>query len=44
MAYRNVWEVEVRHDGLHKYRHIRGIDKYVVEQKAAAQLRTWNEM
>jgi len=44
MAYREVWEVEVRHDGLNKYRHIRGSDRYIVEQKATAQRLTWNEM
>jgi len=44
MAYREMWEMEVRHDGLNKYRHIRGSDRYVVEQKAAAQKRAWDEM
>lgn len=39
-----VWEIEVRHDGLNKYRLIRGKDKYVVEQKASAQQAVWNEM
>jgi len=44
MAYREMWEIEVRHGGLNKYRHIRGSDRYVVEQKAAAQEQAWNEM
>jgi len=44
MAYREMWEIEVRHDGLNKYRHIRGSDRYVVEQKAAAQKLAWAEM
>ena len=44
MAYREMWEIEVRHEGLNKYRHIRGSDKYVVEQKAAAQKQAWNEL
>ncbi|TLU87849.1 MAG: restriction endonuclease [Chlorobium sp.] len=44
MAYREMWEMEVRHDGLNKYRHIRGSDRYVVEQKAAAQKLAWDEM
>lgn len=39
-----MWEIEVRHEGLNKYRHIRGSDRYVVEQKAAAQKLAWNEM
>lgn len=41
---RVTWEIEVRHDGLNKYRHIKGTDKHVVKQKAAAQLRAWDEM
>lgn len=44
MAYRMIWEIEVQHEGLNKYRHIRGYDKYVVEQKAAAQRLAWDEM
>lgn len=37
------YSVEVRHDGLHKYRLIRGTNRYVVEQKAQAQLAQWDE-
>ncbi len=44
MAYSQMWEIEVRHDGLKKYRHIRGSDRYVVEQKALAQRLAWDEM
>lgn len=44
MAYRNMWEIEIRHDGLNKYRHIRGSDRHVVEQKAIAQQLVWDEM
>ncbi len=32
------FEAEVRHSGLHKYRLITGTDRYVVEQKAQAQI------
>lgn len=39
-----MWQIELRHDGLNKYRLIRGTDKYVVEQKAAAQRAAWDEM
>ncbi|HUI29008.1 MAG TPA: restriction endonuclease [Candidatus Acidoferrales bacterium] len=39
-----MWEVELKHDGLNKYRLIKGTDKYVVEQKAAAQKAVWDEM
>lgn len=40
--YRHYYEIEVRHPGLHKYRHIRGADRYVVEQKAAALRDQWD--
>jgi len=36
--------IEVRHEGLHKYRLIKGNDKYVVEQKAFIQKQQWEEM
>lgn len=39
-----MWEIEVSHTGLNKYRHIRGRDRYVVEQKAQAQKLAWDEM
>lgn len=39
-----MYEIEISHPGLNKYRHIRGSDLYVVQQKAAAQERTWDEM
>ncbi len=42
-GYRHYYEIEVRHPGLHKYRHIRGSDRYVVEQKAAALKAQWND-
>ena len=44
MAYREMWEIEIRHEGLNKYRHIRGSDRHVVEQKANAQQYAWDEM
>ncbi|QFT87671.1 Mrr restriction system protein [Bacillus sp. THAF10] len=36
--------VEIKHDGLHKYRVIKGKEKYVVEQKAYVQMKQWDEM
>lgn len=39
-----MWEIKLRHRGLSKYRLIRGTDKYVVDQKAAAQRAAWDEM
>lgn len=39
-----MWEIEIRHEGLNKYRHIRGSDRSVVEHKAEAQLASWNEL
>ncbi len=44
MAYREIWEIEVRHEGLNKYRHIRGSDRNIVEQKADVQRLAWDEM
>jgi len=44
MAYGEMWEIEVRHEGLNKYRHIRGSDRNIVEQKADAQRLAWDEM
>ena len=41
---RYMYEIEISHDGLNKYRCIRGADEYVVEQKAAMQLAQWDEM
>lgn len=43
MAQGVVYEIELRHDGLNKYRHIRGRDRTVVEEKARAQEATWEE-
>ena len=39
-----MYEIEIRHRGLNKYRHIKGSDKYIVEQKAHMQQLAWNEM
>jgi restriction system protein len=36
--------IELKHEGLHKYRVIKGNDRYVVEQKAALQRKQWDEM
>lgn len=44
MANRAMWQIEVRHKGLNKYRLIKGSDRYVVEQKAIAQQHTWDDM
>ena len=38
------YEIEISHDGLHKYRHIRGSDRLVVEHKARIQREAWDEM
>lgn len=39
-----MYYIEVRHKELGKYRYIKGNDRYVVEQKAAAQRQQWDEM
>ena len=36
--------IEIRHEGLHKYREIKGSDQHVVEQKAYVQNKQWEEM
>jgi restriction system protein len=43
MAGRTYYYIDVRHDGLQKYRRVKGADKYVVEQLAAHQLAQWND-
>jgi restriction system protein len=42
MAYGEMWEINLRHEGLNKSCYIKGSDKYVVEQKVIAQRRTWD--
>jgi restriction system protein len=39
-----MYSVEIEHKGLHKYRVIKGNDRYVVDQKAYVQLKQWDEM
>jgi len=39
-----MYEMDVTHDGLNKYRRIRGSDPSVVRQKAEMQMRQWEEM
>jgi len=41
---RYIYTREVWHDGLGKYRVIRGSDAYVVEQKAHGQIKQWNDI
>lgn len=43
MAYRTIWETTVTHEGLGKYRHIRGSDQNVVAMKALHQQQQWEE-
>jgi restriction system protein len=40
--YASAYQVEVRHDGLNKYRMVRGSNAYEVEQRAAALVAQWN--
>ena len=44
MSSKFMYEIEIRHRGLNKYRHIKGSDKYIVEQKARVQQQVWDEM
>jgi restriction system protein len=41
--YRPMYEIEVTHSGLSKYRHIRGTDRRVVQQKADALRAQWDD-
>jgi restriction system protein len=43
MGARYSYQLEIKHPGLNKYRLVKGPDKYVVEQKAKAQLASWDE-
>lgn len=38
-----MYQIEISHEGLHKYRKIIGKEKYVVEQKAVMQKLQWDE-
>lgn len=40
----SMYQIELKHDGLNKYRVIKGSDRYVVQQKAEMQRRDWDEM
>lgn len=42
LGYGYEYEVAIRHEGLNKYRHIRGRDRRVVKQKARVQLAEWD--
>lgn len=35
------WQVEIRHEGLGKYRVVKGVDRNEVEQRARAQMLAW---
>ena len=41
---RTFYQIEIRHEGLHKYRQIRGTDRHAVEQTARVQLEAWEEI
>lgn len=43
MVYREIWSIDVSHESLGKYRHIQGVDRDVVEQKARAQSAIWED-
>ena len=38
-----VWQVRIRHEGLRKFRTVTDADKKLAEEKAAAQLKAWDE-
>ena len=44
MSSRQLWQIEVRHEGLKKYRLVRGTDRNAVQQIAASQKAIWEDM
>ena len=38
-----MYHIDVKHDGLRKFRRLSGADKYVLEQRARVQTETWDE-
>ena len=44
MVARAIYQIEIRHQELNKYRLIRGTDPYVVQQKAETQQAAWAEI
>jgi restriction system protein len=38
-----MWQREIRHEGLHKYRLVKGESEAIVNIRAEMQMRTWNE-
>ena len=38
------YQLEVRHDGLNKYKVVKGETQYEAQQKANALMQQWNEM
>jgi hypothetical protein len=37
-----MWELKIKHEGLHAYRNVRGATKEEAETKARLQLDAWN--
>ena len=44
MSPRSSWQSEIRHEGLNKYRVIRGLSQREVQLKAEAQMALWEDM
>ena len=38
-----MWQCEIRHDGLHKYRIVKGQTREIMQLRAEMQVRSWNE-
>lgn len=38
-----MWQCEIRHDGLHKYRVVKGQTREIMQLRAEMQVRSWNE-
>lgn len=38
-----MWQCEIKHDGLHKYRIVKGENQAIMQLRAEMQMRSWNE-
>ncbi len=38
-----MWQCEIRHEGLHKYRVVKGATSEIMQLRAEMQMRSWNE-
>src|SRR6266498_1266268 len=39
----DMWQCEIRHDGLHKYRVVKGATQAIMQLRGEMQMQSWNE-